>query len=490
MKRASIILLLTLLTILLAGCAPGMLPEEDEPEQTECPHLYLEATCKAPKTCTRCGEQEGEPAGHKWSSATCLEPRTCRTCGETRGEKGEHKLAREPGRPASCVKDGVTDGEFCTLCKTVIKEQEVIPAAHQFRGGTCEACGEQRESLTQFDVSLNGDGAVIAYLYAVEGADEYALYFEGTGATRDFVTSSTPYNSVQHKIKYVEFGEGITRIGNCTLFEWDYWELKRLVLPSTLKEIGSCAFQYMDIADSMGELRLPESLEKIGSAAFEWAKIGKLVISDSVAIIGDNAFNSAYITEIDFGTGLKQLGDEAFAQHFEQNKILTSLKKTEYGNGYYVGDKENPYYMFVAVKNNEITSLEFHPDTEIIYDRSLTDCLFLKSLVIPDKVWNIGSMAFLNCSSLERLQIGTGLAWLQSNAFTDCAKLTEATILSEKISYIDSAVFARCHALQTVHFVGTKSQWNSIPKSGYWNILEQDEWLSLTIRCSDGNITT
>ena len=454
MKRVPIYLLL-LLAVLLAGCAPGMIPEEEKPEQTECPHLYLDATCKAPRTCTRCGETEGEIGEHRWTEATCKQVKTCRDCGETEGDLGEHQVAKEPGKPASCKEDGVTDGEFCILCKTVIKEQEPIPAAHHFRGDTCAACGEQRESLAQWDVSADQNSSVIAYLYETNTEGEYELYFEGTGATRSYFTSGSPYNSVQHKIKYVVFGEGITRIGNCTLFEWDYWELKQLVLPSTLKEIGESAFQYMDIADTMGELRLPESLEKIEAAAFEWTRIGKLVMPDSLAVIGDSAFNSAYITDIDFGAGLKTIGEYAFGQHFQQNKILESLNKIEYGNGYYVGDEENPYYMFVDVKNEEIRSLELHPDTKVIYERSAIHCIFLKELIIPDQVEIVGFFAFYGCTSLEKIQVGENVRQIESLAFGDCVKLQE------------------------VEFAGTMSQWNNLHTS----------IKNVTIRCKDGNIS-
>ena len=34
-------------------------------------HVWVEATCSTPKTCSECGETEGEVADHKWVEATC-----------------------------------------------------------------------------------------------------------------------------------------------------------------------------------------------------------------------------------------------------------------------------------------------------------------------------------------------------------------------------------------------------------------------------------
>lgn len=43
-------------------------------------HTWADATCTAPKTCTECGETEGEALGHSWEDATCAAPKTCSVC--------------------------------------------------------------------------------------------------------------------------------------------------------------------------------------------------------------------------------------------------------------------------------------------------------------------------------------------------------------------------------------------------------------------------
>jgi len=54
-------------------------------------HVWVEATCSTPKTCSECGETEGEVADHKWIEATCEKAKYCEVCGETDGEPLSHE---------------------------------------------------------------------------------------------------------------------------------------------------------------------------------------------------------------------------------------------------------------------------------------------------------------------------------------------------------------------------------------------------------------
>lgn len=49
-------------------------------------HTWTDATCTQPKTCSECGETEGEPLGHTFAPATYQQPATCTVCGATEGD--------------------------------------------------------------------------------------------------------------------------------------------------------------------------------------------------------------------------------------------------------------------------------------------------------------------------------------------------------------------------------------------------------------------
>ena len=75
-------------------------------------HTWAEATCAQPKTCTECGETEGETLEHTWQEASCAQPRTCTGCGETEGETLPHTLT-EPDYQQAAV---------CTVCGAAVGE--------------------------------------------------------------------------------------------------------------------------------------------------------------------------------------------------------------------------------------------------------------------------------------------------------------------------------------------------------------------------------
>ena len=78
-------------------------------------HGWQEATCTEPKTCSKCGETEGEALGHTWQDADCTEPKTCSVCQETEGEALGHTLSEATyWEAAVCSVCGETVGDVLT----------------------------------------------------------------------------------------------------------------------------------------------------------------------------------------------------------------------------------------------------------------------------------------------------------------------------------------------------------------------------------------
>lgn len=100
--------------ILLTGCCVS--------------HVYLPATCEAPKTCRECGKTEGEALSHVWSEATCSKPSTCELCGKTKGDTLEHKFSE-----ATCE-----EAQTCSDCGL----EAGNALGHTVDAGKCERCGE------------------------------------------------------------------------------------------------------------------------------------------------------------------------------------------------------------------------------------------------------------------------------------------------------------------------------------------------------------
>ncbi len=118
MKKCMLILMILLIAVALCACG--------------CDHEWNEAGCTAPKTCTLCGETEGEPLGHSWTDASCENAKTCTLCGETEGEALGH----------SWVDADCDTAKTCTVCGGMEGE----PLGHSWIDATtetpktCEVC--------------------------------------------------------------------------------------------------------------------------------------------------------------------------------------------------------------------------------------------------------------------------------------------------------------------------------------------------------------
>ena len=125
-------------------------------------HSWGEWTQTKAPTCTTAGEEQrvcnNDPthvetrvisaSAHTWvesaeaeylvSAATCEEKavyyKSCSVCGAKSeetfayGELASHTPVTVPGKAATCTEAGLTEGSKCSVCGTVLKEQEEIPA--------------------------------------------------------------------------------------------------------------------------------------------------------------------------------------------------------------------------------------------------------------------------------------------------------------------------------------------------------------------------
>lgn len=83
--------------------------EASENAEAECEHEWVDATCKEPKHCSKCGKTEGTALDHVWAEATFAAPKTCTLCGETEGEREQSYFEEHgvevPDAPVSCTVD-------------------------------------------------------------------------------------------------------------------------------------------------------------------------------------------------------------------------------------------------------------------------------------------------------------------------------------------------------------------------------------------------
>jgi hypothetical protein len=423
--------------------------------------------------------------------ATCTEDQTCTICGEILTVATGHIEIIDSAIAPTCTSTGLTEGAHCSVCGIILKQQEVLPEAHTLYQHKCTSCDYEDEKLVSFDVSPNKDGTIMAHIYKTAIENEYLVAIYGTGEMKNYNISSAqaPYETLQKKIKYIEIGEGITRIGDHAFACWSgEYKIKGISLPSTLVEFGENAFEEVDFLTYNCEITIPESVTRICSNAFYGTKISKLALPNSVTHIEERAFCAAYIQDFQLGDGITFIGEEAFSPRAIGGKYFHTDTTFVYENGIYIGTPSNPYYMLIGTESKEITSLEIHPDTHFINDDAVYECIMLTDIVIPEKVQNIGLYAFGNCLSLKTVAIKSGLTYLSGHIFYGCENLTAIT-LPDTIKQIGHLNFAKCYSLTNIVFAGKYDQWKTVTLEKGWGSI--DPWNSpnkkfqVTLKCTD-----
>ena len=135
-------------------------------------HSWTDATCIAPKTCSACGETEGEALGHSWTDATCTAPKICSVCGVTEGEMLAHSWIN-----ASCIAP-----KTCSACGKTQGEA----LGHSWTDATCQApktcsvCGATEGQTTEHAINHSGICTVCgeSFIISVEEAIKIGMSYE------------------------------------------------------------------------------------------------------------------------------------------------------------------------------------------------------------------------------------------------------------------------------------------------------------------------
>lgn len=189
MKKIFAVLLILAMTLSFFGCgtkkesagtdATAEKATEGEIASTACVHVWKEADCISPKTCTVCKATEGAVADHSWKEADCTTPKTCTVCKATEGEAAGHVW-----KEADC-----TAPKTCTVCKATEGEK----SGHKYNGEKCTVCGAVDNTRAGVKKALNDCERYVTYLdidadileteielYRMTGDTKYLLEIQDT----------------------------------------------------------------------------------------------------------------------------------------------------------------------------------------------------------------------------------------------------------------------------------------------------------------------
>lgn len=200
-----------------------------------------------------------------------------------------------------------------------------------------------------------------------------------------------------------------------------------------IDEIPSNAFSGRWAID---KVVLPPTLKKIGTYAFQGTALTSVNIPDNVETIEEYAFSHArQLQEVHLPDSLTSLGRYAFAEcrSLRTVKIPTKLK-------------EIPWYAFDGCKS--LQSVELHDGITGFGDYSFRNCN-LREITLPKSTTWVGGYAFNGNSNLSKVTLNEGLIDIWAYAFQDTA--IDTLNCPSTLRNIYNAAFAGCRNLRQIN---------------------------------------
>lgn len=239
---------------------------------------------------------------------------------------------------------------------------------------------------------------------------------------------------------------------------------------------------------TLRDVTLPGGLVELKDSTFQHCTINSITLPASLRRIGDGALDATHIDRLDLPDGFESIYAQFDLKRVDYVRVPDSIRvfsvarsnlgltenPSEGFNGQinvkkdvgikFLGNERNPYVVTIDYSPSPYgnTQLEIPSCCRIIGDESLATSEY-ESIVIPDSVVSIGSLAFAQSPNL-------------SDVFVPASVHT-----------IGVLVFAQCPRLHKIRYGGTTAQWKKIENL----YAEKDKtWHSLSnidkVVCTDG----
>ena len=255
------------------------------------------------------------------------------------------------GMLGGCGDSTVTPPETAVVDEAVSMQEEQTGIEEEGVATDASIAGGE-VSIEDFRTQINNDGTIEIDLY--------------TGHASTVVIPDT-INGIE-----------VTQIGGFA----NHDELTAVVIPDTVKEISTGAFQN---CFNLASVQMGENVEKIGSYAFD-GTFETIELPDTLVEIRESAFNDVSLQEVKLPGNLCTMGPGAFARI-------------------------------------DIKTLTIPGSLKVIEEQAFSGCQKLKEVIIEDGVGTIEESAFEGCTELEKVVIPNSVTEIQEYAFWQSKKV-------------------------------------------------------------------
>lgn len=222
------------------------------------------------------------------------------------------------------------------------------------------------------------------------------LIFSGNGDMPDYSSIKLPpWAGYKNIIKYVDIGEGVTRIGHTAFY--DHREIISVSIPNTVETMGVGAFSY---CEKLISIEIPYSVIFIDDFA--------LGVCSSMISITVASNNPEYTSE---------------------NSVLFSKDKK----------------ILVAFPSGKTGNYTIPKSVQVIHKWAFFGSR-LTTVVIPHSITSVSTGAFQNCPNLTTVTLPASVTSVSNEAFYECSGL-KSIIIPASVTFIDYQSFAYCESL-------------------------------------------
>lgn len=311
----------------------------------------------------------------------------------------------------------------------------------------------------------------------------------------------------------VTLPEGLEAIGN-TAFGYDN-KLTDITIPNTVKSIGSHAFTR---DEALTSITIPNSVTFIDYGAFyDCTALASVTLPNGLADIYDSVFcGCTALTTIEIPESVTYIGDQAFCRSGIKN--ITIPKSVEYLNSSsftncadleeITVDEQNGNYTSINgslyskdgtellrfVNKDKVTSFTPPESVKTVKDSAFSNekilesvdlsgvdqiegylfsnCESLKTVKLPDHIYEIPYSCFSGCTALESVTIPSSVRVINYSAFYNCMSLKKIEI-PEGVTEIGESAFSACKSLESLNIPSSVTDvgWNIIGGTALYNSL-------------------
>lgn len=232
------------------------------------------------------------------------------------------------------------------------------------------------------------------------------------------------------------------------------WAIDKVVLPPTLKKIGSFAFQ----GTALTSVNIPDNVETIKECAFSQVRqLQEVHLPDSLTSLGNYAFAECRsLRTVKIPTKLKTIPDHTFQncrslQSVELHDSITAFEDYSFNNcdlREITLPKSTTWVGGSAFKGNaNLSKVTLNEGLVDIWTYAFQNTA-IDTLNCPSTLRNIYSNAFRDCTNLRQINLNEGLTRIESGALAN-NKATEI-VLPSSLEYCAGGAFYDCDSLVTI----------------------------------------